>query len=86
MSAAACLSTRCLCGLWVCLVVNPCLLRAREEGGAGDGWGVAGRGGAASIGWPGVHSQGGKKVSGKKGLPPVPLYTPRLSSWLPLKG
>ena len=43
-------------------------------------------GGTASIGWPGVHSQGGKKVSGKKGLPPVPLYTPRLSSWLPLKG
>ena len=31
-------------------------------------------------------AKGGKKVSGKKGLPPVPLYTPRLSSRLPLKG
>ena len=53
--------------------------------GVGGGQGE-GDGGAASIGWPGVHSQGGKKVSGKKGLPPVPLYTPRLSSRLPLKG
>lgn len=75
MSAAACLSTRCLCGLWVCLVVNPCLLRAREEGGAGDGWGVAGRGGGQRVsGGQVCIAKEGKRCRGRKASPPY-LFT-----------